>query len=47
MSTWRIRLNGTALMTIRAPSHMDPAKMAREVLLHGAPDREDVQVTWA
>jgi hypothetical protein len=46
VSTWLIRLNGAPLMEITAPSYMNPDLMAREVLLHGEPDRADVTVAW-
>jgi hypothetical protein len=45
-STWLIKLNGTPLMRITAPSYMNPALMAREILLHGEPVQPDVTVTW-
>lgn len=46
VSTWLIRLNGAPLMRITAPSHMNPSQAAREVLLHGAPEHDDVRVEW-
>lgn len=46
MSTWLIRMNGAPLMRITAPSYMSPVLMAREVMLHGTPENEDVEVEW-
>lgn len=46
MGTYLIRLNGAPFFEITLPSYADPVQAAREVLLHGEPERGDVSVKW-
>jgi hypothetical protein len=43
---WIIKLNGMPFMKITCSSYMRPVEVAREIILHGGPQSEEVEWEW-
>lgn len=44
MREWIIRLNNRPIMRIKGPSYIDPQETAKQIIIRGKPDND--QVTW-